>query len=122
MNALQQFLDEANAQVSDTANGATPILTEAFTFVGDTSGPGGAAVVYYGTFGDPVIMPVQTRQGWQDYLVTPLKARVAQWSVPPEDRNHTNLVRTATGRTFYVQMIDYTAVVVYTFILVDRAL
>ena len=122
MNLLQSFLDECNRQISDTTGSATPLLTEAFTFVDDTSGPGGQPVVYQGTFGDPILMPVQTRQGYQDYLVTPLKARAAQWTTAPSAENHKKLVRTATGRTFYVQSVDYTAVVVYTFICTDRAI
>ncbi len=113
MNFLQTFLAAANAQ-------ARPIVQEAFRFVTDISG-----TIYYGTFGDPLIMPVMTRQGYQDHLVTPLKAEANQWTaqMPPISPSaRVELVRIETGRTFFVQIVDYTEVVVYTFILTDREL
>jgi hypothetical protein len=125
MNLIQQFMDEANRQIADPAGdivSGKPIDAEAFTFVGDVSGPGGTAIVYYGTFGDPVLMPVMTRQGWQDYLTTPLKVRAAQFATAPSVEKHKKLVRTQTGRDFFIQAIDYTGVVVYTMVLVDRFL
>lgn len=109
MNLLQSFLVEANQQ-------ARPIIQEEFTIVGDLSG-----TIYFGTFGDPVIMPVMTRQGYQDHLVTPLKAEKSQWPItPPGER--ISIIRTQTGRTLFVQVVDFTEAVVYTFILTDRSL
>lgn len=118
MNLVQQFLDEANRQISDPTADPTngPLATEAFTFDAD---PG--KTVYYGTFGDPVLQPTMTRQGWQDALTIPLKARAAQWAAAPTN-DHKTITRTSNGRKYYVQQIDYTAVVVYTFVLTDRAL
>lgn len=114
MNLLQTFLADANAQ-------ARPIIQEAFTFVGAMAG-----VTYYGTFGDPVIMPVMTRQGYQDHLVTPLKAESVQfatWTAPQLDAlARSSIIRTSTGRTFFINVVDYTSVVVFTFVLTDRQL
>lgn len=114
MNLLQSFLVEANVQAKD-------IIQEAFTLVAESP-----AVTRYGTFGDPEIMPVMTRQGYQDQLVTPLKVEASYFSsftAPQLDAlARRSIVRTATGRTMFIQVVDYTAVVVYTFILTDRDL
>lgn len=81
---------------------------------------------YVGTFGDPQIMPVMTRQGYQDHLVTPLKSESVLFAgLTPDQLNalaRRSLIRTQTGRTMFIQVVDYTAVVVYTFILTDREL
>ena len=92
---------------------ARPTIQEAFTIEGD-------ATVYYGTFGDPQLIPVMTRQGYQDHLVTELIAQAIQFASAPLSR--VNLVRTQTGRTFFVHMVDATEVVVYKFVLTDRSL
>jgi hypothetical protein len=112
MNDLQAFLNEANDQTQ-------AVIQEAFTRVGEAP-----AVTRYGTFGDPQIMPVSTRQGYQDYLVTPLKVRASQFANPAaaEAFARKEIIRTATGRTFFVQVVDFTEVVVYTFMLTDREL
>jgi hypothetical protein len=114
MNLLQTFLVEANTQARD-------IVQEAFTLVGESP-----AVTRYGTFGDPEIMPVMTRQGYQDHLVTPLKVEASQFSGYTAEQldalARRSIVRTQTGRTMFIQVADYTAVVVYTFILTDRDL
>lgn len=111
MNLLQTFLAAANVQTRTT-------LQEDLTFATD---PG---VTYTGTFGDPQIMPVMTRQGFQDHLVTPLKIERALFAGWTDDELNalarTALVRTQTGRTFFIQMVDYTEAVVFTFILTDR--
>lgn len=111
MNLLQTFLANANVQTRT-------VLQEALTFTAD---PGGE---YTGTFGDPQIMPIMTRQGYEDHLVTPLKVErvlFADWT--SDELNalaRTTLVRTQTGRTFFIQVVDYTEAVVFTFILTDR--
>lgn len=93
---------------------ARPIIFEDFTIAGD-------ATVYSGCFGDPTIIPLMTRQGYEDQLVVPMKAPRTQWpTTPPQAKR--NLIRTQTGRTFFIQVIDFTEVVVFTFILTDREL
>ena len=66
MNLLQTLMAAANAQ-------ARSIIQEAFTIAGDST-------IYYGTFGDPVMQPIMTPNGYQDHLVIPLKAEKAQFS------------------------------------------
>lgn len=101
---------DANAQ-------ARPIVQEEFTITGLTG-------TFYGTFGDPEVIPVMTRQGYQDHIVTPLKAETVQFAALTDPQIQAlargSLARTQTGRTFFIQTVDYTAVVVWTFILTDR--
>lgn len=115
MNLLQTFMAEANAQ-------ARTIIQEAFT----VTVPAGIATTFFGTFGDPEIMPVMTRQGYQDHLVTVLKVEATEFAALTSPQIQAlargSVVRTATGRTFFIQTVDYTGVVVWTFILTDREL
>ncbi len=101
---------DANAQ-------ARPIIQEAFTIAGLTG-------TFYGTFGDPELMPVMTRQGYQDHIVTPLKVESTEFAALSAPQIQAlargSLVRTQMNRTFFIQMVDYTGVVVWTFILTDR--
>ncbi len=106
MNALQTFLAAANVQSRAT-------VMEEFTIAGVNG-------TFLGTFGDPQMVPIMTRSGYQDHLVTLLKAEAVQFSAAPTSR--VNLVRTQTGRTFFVHMVDATQVVVYNFMLTDREL
>lgn len=112
MNTLQTFLEQQNTQ-------ARSFIQEAFTLAGITG-------TFYGTFGDPQLVPVMTRDGYQDHLVTPLKVQASQLAaLTPTQLDglaHSTLTRTQTGRAFHVQMADYTGAVIYTFILTDRKL
>lgn len=96
------------------------VIAEAFTFVG------GDGTIFNGVFGDPMIMEVMTRDGYQDHLVTPLVIQRSQFANFTSDQLNAlarmSLVRTQTGRTFFINVVDYTAVVVYKFILTDRQL
>lgn len=116
MNFLQDFLAAANAQTR-------PILQEAFTFVGATA----PAPIFYGTFGDPQIMPIMTRTGYEDHLVRELKAEAVQWTgaLPtalPLPLGKSSILRTQTGATLFVQAVDTKDPVIFTFILTDREL
>ena len=104
MNALQTMLATANTQ-------ARPINQEEVVI---------NSAKLYGTFGDPQVMPVMTRAGYQDHLVNTLKVSRDQFSSDPVAK--TTITRPATGRKFFVQVVDYTNPVVYTFILTDREL
>lgn len=73
---------------------------------------------YKGTFGDPLLMPIMTQSGYQDYLVTPLKIASVLFTVKPQAKQ--SLIRPLTDREFFIQMVDYTNPVVYTFVLTDR--
>ena len=104
MNALQNFMATGNVQSRDTVQEVVEI--------------GGAEI--YGTFGDAQILPVMTVNGYQDHLVTPFKASRDQFAANPAARQ--TLLRPATGREFFIQVVDFTNPVVYTFILTDREL
>lgn len=106
MNALQEFMAACNVQ-------ARPLNQEEFQY------PQGGAV-FFGTFGNPQLMPVQTRVGYQDHLVTTLIAARAQFAADPAARQM--LFRIQTRRPMFIQIVDFTDPVVYTFILTDREL
>lgn len=113
MNLLQTFVAASNVQTRT-------VIQEALTLAADPTGE------YTGTFGDPQIMPVMTRTGYEDHLVTPLKVeRVMFDGWTPEEFDalaRTTLVRTQTGRTLFINTVNYTEAVVFTFILTDRQL
>ncbi len=104
MNQLQEFMARGNVQTRELVQEAVEI--------------NGAVV--YGTFGDPTLMAVMTQHGYQDHLVTPFKASTVQFANPPQAKQ--TLIRPLTQREFFIQMVDYTRPVVFTFILVDREL
>lgn len=94
---------------------ARAVNREAFYFVGVPS------AVFYMTFGDPELVPVMTRTGYQDHIVRVCKADAAQWpTTKPAPK--TSLVRSQTGATYFVQAVDVTDPVVFTFLLTDRDL
>ena len=109
MNALQTFLAACNQQ-------ARGLNQEPFTVVG------GDGTVYSGTFGDPQVMPIMTRQGYQDYLAVTMTAEAAQFTGNPFASKKTTINRTQTGQTYYLNAVDYKGVVVWSFILTDRDL
>ncbi len=114
MNILQTFMADARAQVR-------PIIDEEFTVVGQAP-----AVVYFGAFGTPQLMPVMTDVGYQDHLITPVTALLTQPNGAFPDLStfaHTKtLTRTQTGRPFFVQMVDFTDPWKVTFLCTDRSL
>lgn len=106
--------------MTDAMAQARDIIGEAFTIVGQSP-----AVIYYGTFGNPQIVPVMGDTGYQDYLVTPVKAELTQpnGAFPTlSTLAHGSLVRTQGGRTFFIQALDYTDPVAVTFLCTDRTL
>lgn len=104
MNGLQAFMVTGNQQSKDA-------VMEEVSIGGE---------IIYGTFGDPQLMSVMTMNGYQDHLVTPFKALGAQFADHPAARQ--TLIRTQTNREFFIQIVDFTNPVVYTFILTDREL
>lgn len=104
MNALQQMLVTANTQ-------SRQVNQEAVEIDGK---------ILFGTFGDPVPMPIMTRQGYKDHLVLPLKVSRDQFAADPVAR--CTVKRPATDKTYISQIIDMTNPVVYSFVLVDREL
>ena len=111
MNLLQTFMADAREQ-------ARPVIDEEFTIVGQSP-----AVIYFGAFGTPQLVPVMVDYGYQDHLVTPVRAALAQpnGAFPTlATLAHGSLVRTATGRTLFIQMVDYTDPIWVTFLCADR--
>ena len=102
LTGLQQMLAAANAQSLGT-------LAESVVVNGK---------VLQGVFGDPEMMPVMVAEGYKDYLLIPLKISADQFpSTPP---THVSIERVSNGRPYFVQFVDYTNPVVYTFLLSDR--
>lgn len=106
MNLLQQFMADCNTQARDIVQELVEL--------------NGAQV--YGTFGDPQLMPVMTGTGYQDHLVTPFKVSADQFGggSPPAARQ--SLTRASNQRSYFIQIVDYTNPVVFTFLLTDREL
>lgn len=105
MNALQSFMAGCFAQIDEKIKEPVQI--------------NGSVVM--GTFGDPQIMPVMTRNGSEDHIVTTLQ--VARSAFAGKDvPSKVSLTRPATSRTFFIQAVDDTHPVVFTFILTDREL
>ncbi len=102
LNQLQSFLATAN----DQSKGA---VQELAIIGGDE---------IYGTFGDAQPMPIMTNSGYQDHIVMPFKATASQFAAAPAAKQ--KLSRPLTARDYFIQMIDYTNPVVFTFILTDR--
>lgn len=118
MNQLQSFLAEANAQVRGPG-GATPaaataasLLAEAFTHVGESP-----SVSRLGIFGNDTVVPDMERPGYSTYSLLTLTVERSLYATPPTPRGE--IVRTATGETYFVQAIDSTPVI-YTFTLTNR--
>lgn len=106
MNLLQTFMTEANVQ-------ARTIVAEDFTIVGESP-----STTRLGTFGNPTLLPIMTRTGYQDHLVTQMTVERALFATAPEAKGE--VYRTATGATYFVQAIDDKHPVIYTFVLTDR--
>lgn len=102
MNALQQFMRTCFGQ-------AQPHVQEAAVIGGQT---------VYGTFGDPQLLPVMTRTGSQDHVVTTFQVDRSWFGKDPAAR--VSLTRVSTGRVYFVQAIDPTSPGLFTFLLTDR--
>lgn len=106
MNLLQTFIAEATEQ-------SRPVNKRAFTIVGESP-----AVSRVGAFGQQSIVPVMTRQGYQDHQVLFARVEASLFSTPPQP--HIELVLTDSGKTLFVQAIDNSDPVLYTFMLTER--
>ena len=101
-------MTEANIQ-------ARPVIKEEFTIVGESP-----VVVRLGTFGSLTVMPVMTRQGYEDHSVCPMTCERSYFATPPEPR--IEITRTQTGQVLFVQTVEKNDPVLFTFILTDREL
>lgn len=104
LNQLQTFMASGNVQTDS-------IVMEDIEMGGE---------IKRGTFGDAIMMPVMTQNGYEDHLVTPVKiARVLFKAIP---ESHQSLRRISTDRTMFIQIIDISNPVVYTLMVTDRRL
>ncbi len=92
---------------------ARPIIQEDFTITGTTGN-------FFGTFGDPIMMPVMTRNGYEDRLVTELKADATQAGLAAALVGRAKITRTQTSAIYLVNIADTKNPVVFTASLVDR--
>jgi hypothetical protein len=104
MNLLQSFMAECNRQ--------TRGINQEEVIINGSK--------FYGTFGDPQMMPIMTRNGYEDQLVQPFISSADQYASPPESRQ--SLTRTKNNTVYFIQMVDAKDPVAFTFILVDREL
>lgn len=97
---------EANVQTRS-------VIKEDFTVVGESP-----VVTRVGTFGGSTIMPVMTRNGYEDHEVSLMTCEKVLFATPPEPR--IEITRTQTGQVFFVQGVDNKDPVLFTFILTER--
>lgn len=109
MNLLDQFMAEGNRQLRT-------IIKSDFTHVGESP-----AVTRQGTFGNANVIPVMTRQGWEDHLVVFMEVERSLYTgAEPEAKTEIN--RTDTNTTYFVQAIDKSSPVLFIFTLTEREL
>jgi hypothetical protein len=102
MNLLQSFMAECNRQTRGINQ--EPVVIN------------GAKV--FGSFGDPQMLPVMTRQGYEDQIVQPFIASADQFASHP--LSHQKLTRCKNNVEYFIQMVDAKDPVAFTFILTDR--
>lgn len=104
LNQLQAFMADGNSQTE-------PVVMEDVKIGGE---------VVKGTFGDAVMMPVMTQEGYQDQLVTPVKIAVALLHVAPKAKQ--SLTRISVNRDMFIQIVDISNPIVWTLLVTDRVL
>ncbi len=75
---------------------------------------------FFGTFGDPQMIPEMIRQGYNDQIIYGFVAPRAQFASEPVA--HQKLLRVVNNQEYFIQMVDFKDPVAFTFILVDREL
>jgi hypothetical protein len=109
MNALDTFLANANVQLRT-------LIKSDFTHVGESP-----QVTRQGTFGNATVIPIMTRQGYEDHLVVMMEVeRVLYTGAEPVAKG--TIVRTDTSTTYFVQAIDKSSPVLFIFTLTERSL
>lgn len=107
-NLLDAFMTEGNRQLRT-------IIKADFTHVGESP-----AVTRQGTFGNANVIPVMTRQGWEDHLVVFMEVERSLYATAPESKTEIN--RTDTNITYFIQAIDKSSPVLFIFTLTEREL
>src|SRR5688500_2627809 len=104
MNALQSFMAACNRQ--------TRAINQEEVVINGSK--------HRGSFGDPQMMPVMTRNGYEEQMVPPFVSSADHYASPPLSRQ--KLTRTKNNVEYFIQMVDARDPVLFTFILVDREL
>lgn len=94
-----------------------PAIREPFAIVGEVSPP---LVPRVGVFGNVSVIPIMTRQGYQDHEVMFMRAEKVLFATKPEPR--IEITRTETGQTLFVQAVENKDPVIYVFTLTEREL
>jgi hypothetical protein len=105
---LRNYMTEANAQMR-------LLIKSGFTHVGESP-----SVSRLGTFGNAQVIPVMTRQGYEDHAVVFMEVERSLYATPPQAKGE--IRRTKTGTRYFVQAIDKSSPVIYIFTLTERAL
>lgn len=108
MNLLDDFMAEGNRQLRT-------IIKSDFTHVGESP-----VVSRAGTFGNATVIPVLTRQGYEDHAVVFMEVERSLYATEPQAKGE--IVKTGTGTTYFVQAIDKSSPVIYIFTLTERSL
>lgn len=117
MNLLQNFMAEALSQVRGTGGTNESLAMEEFTIVGEVSPP---ATPRLGVFGNSTVIPIMTRQGYQDHEVSFLTVEASLFATAPSPRITIN--RTSTGQNLFVHAVENKDPVLFTFTLTEREL
>lgn len=102
MNLLQSFIAECNRQTR-------AINQEQVQINGS---------LFWGTFGDPQMIPELERQGHTFMIAKILVSDRSQYATPPASLQ--KLIRVQGNTEYFIQMVDTKDPVVFTFMLVDR--
>jgi hypothetical protein len=108
LNPLDEFMAESNFQLRT-------IIKSDFTHVGESP-----EVSRLGTFGNAQVIPVMTRQGYEDHAVVFMEVERSLYATPPQAKGE--ILREETGVRYFVQAIDKSSPVLYIFTLTEREL
>jgi hypothetical protein len=107
-NLLDTFMAEGNLQLRT-------VIKSDFTHVGESP-----AVTRQGTFGNASVIPIFTRQGYEDHAVVFMEVERSLYATEPQSLGE--IVRTDVNKTFFVRAIDKSSPVIFIFTLTEREL
>ncbi len=111
-------MQEGNRQLRGAgADEADSLMMWDFTTVGESP-----AVPRKGTFSNQSVIPGTSQFGYDDYAVGFLTVERELYTNGAKPLEKTEIIRTATGKKFYVQAVDDSAPVVYVLTLTIREL
>jgi hypothetical protein len=107
-NLLDQFMTEGNVQLRT-------VIKSDFTHVGENP-----VAIRQGTFGNATVIPVFTRQGYEDHAVVFMEVERSLYAVEPQSKGE--ITRLDVNKVFFVQAIDKSSPVIFIFTLTEREL